>query len=173
MQRAKTDQILRAGIVALLGLLVFVIYDSIHEKIVQIGDTAPEFTITTDIGRTVSRDNFGGKLLVLNFWATWCPPCVQEMPSLEQFSRDLSKEGVVVLGISVDKDPNAYRSFLERANVSFLTARDPEHKINADYGTFQYPETYVINTQGRVVQKFIGAEMWTDPRITQMIRSYL
>jgi peroxiredoxin len=173
MQRAKTDQILRAGIVALLGLLVFVIYDSIHEKIVQIGDTAPEFTITTDTGRTVSRDNFGGKLLVLNFWATWCPPCVQEMPSLEQFSRDLSKEGVVVLGISVDKDPNAYRSFLERANVSFLTARDPEHTINAAYGTFQYPETYVINTQGRVVQKFIGAEMWTDPRITQMIRSYL
>jgi peroxiredoxin len=173
MQRARTDQILRAGIVVLLGLLVFVIYDSIHQRIVQVGDTAPEFTITTDNGRTVSRDNFGGKLLVLNFWATWCPPCVQEMPSLEQFSRDLAKEGVVVLGISVDKDPNVYRGFLERASVSFLTARDPEQKINAAYGTFQYPETYVINTQGRVLQKFIGAEMWTDPRVTQMIRSYL
>ena len=173
MQRAKTDQILRAGIVVLLGLLVFVIYDSIHQRIVQVGDTAPKFTIATDSGRTVSLDDFGGKLLVLNFWATWCPPCVQEIPSLEQFSRDLSKEGVVVLGISVDKDPNVYRTFVERANVSFLTARDPEQKINAAYGTFQYPETYVINRQGRVLQKFIGAEMWTDPRITQLIRSYL
>lgn len=173
MQRAKTDQILKAGIAVLLGLLAFVIYDSIHEKIVQVGDTAPEFTVTTDTGRTVSRENFGGKLLVLNFWATWCPPCIEEMPSLEQFAQQFSKEGVVVLGISVDKDPKIYRSFLDRARVSFLTARDPESKINAEYGTFKYPETYIINPQGKVVQKIIGAETWTDPRMTQMIRSYL
>jgi peroxiredoxin len=173
MPRAKTDLILKSGIAVLLGLLVFVIYGAIHEKVVEVGDTAPEFTITTDAGRTISRDDFGGKLLVLNFWATWCPPCVQEMPSLEQFSRDFSKEGVVVLGISVDKDPNVYRNFLERAGVSFLTARDPENKINAEYGTFKYPETYVINPSGRVVQKIIGPETWTAPRITQMIRSHL
>lgn len=173
MPRAKTDRMLKAGFAVLLGLLVFVIYDAIHERIVGVGDTAPEFTITTDAGRTISRDDFGGKLLVLNFWATWCPPCIEEMPSLEQFSRDLSKEGVVVLGISVDKDPEVYRKFLERARVSFLTARDPENKINAEYGTFKYPETYIINPQGRVVQKFVGAETWTDPRVTQMIRSYL
>ena len=70
MQRSKTDQFLKAGIAVLLGVLTFVIYDSIHERIVQVGDTAPEFTVTTDTGRTVSRENFGGKLLVLNFWAT-------------------------------------------------------------------------------------------------------
>jgi cytochrome c biogenesis protein CcmG, thiol:disulfide interchange protein DsbE len=173
MQRAKTDQFLKAGIAVLLGLLAFVIYDSIHEKLVQVGDTAPEFTVTTDAGRTVSRENFGGKLLVLNFWATWCPPCVEEMPSLEQFAQQFSKEGVVVLGISVDKDPNAYRSFLDRAQVSFLTARDPEQRINADYGTFKYPETYIINAEGKVVEKIIGDRKWTDPRMTQMIRSFL
>ena len=95
------------------------------------------------------------------------------MPSLEQFAQQFSKEGVVVLGISVDKDPKIYRSFLDRAQVSFLTARDPDNKINAEYGTFKYPETYIINPQGKVVQKIIGAETWTDPRMTQMIRSYL
>jgi peroxiredoxin len=121
----------------------------------------------------VSLDNFGGKLLVLNFWATWCPPCVQEMPSLDQFSREFSKDGVVVLGISVDKDVNAYRKFLSRAQVSFLMARDPEGKINAEYGTFKYPETYLINPQGKVVQKVIGPESWTDPRMTQMVRALL
>jgi peroxiredoxin len=173
MPRATTDRILKAGIAVLLAVLAFVIYDSIHERIIQPGDTAPEFAITTDSGRSISRANFGGKLLVLNFWATWCPPCVQEMPSLEQFSRDMSKEGVIVLGISVDKDANAYRAFLERANVSFLTARDAENKINAEYGTFKYPETYIISPEGKVVQKIIGPETWTDPRMTQMIRSYL
>ena len=76
------------------------------------GDTAPEFTITTDNGRTVSPPDFGGKLLVLNFWATWCPPCVQEMPSLNQFQKSLADKGVVVLGISVDKDEKAYKAFL-------------------------------------------------------------
>jgi peroxiredoxin len=173
MSRPKVDQALRAGILVMLGLLVFVIYGAIHEKVVQAGDNAPAFEIATDSGRTVSLDNFGGKLLVLNFWATWCPPCVQEMPSLEQFSRDFAKEGVVVLGISVDKDQNAYRDFLSKANVSFLTARDPENRINADYGTFKYPETYIINTQGKVVQKIIGPETWTDPRVTQMVRALL
>jgi peroxiredoxin len=172
-QTAKTDRILRGGIAILLVLLVFVIYQQIHEKIVQAGDTAPEFSITADNGKTVSLGDFGGKLLVLNFWATWCPPCVQEMPSLDQFSREFAKDGVVVLGVSVDKDANAYRNFLSRAQVSFLTARDPENKINADYGTFKYPETYIINPQKKVVHKVIGPENWTDPRVTQLVRSLL
>ena len=85
MQSVKTDSILKALIGFLLVVFVFVIYTSIHEKLVVVGDTAPQFTIATDSGRTVTRSDFGGKLLVLNFWATWCPPCVEEMPSLNQF----------------------------------------------------------------------------------------
>ena len=173
MRSVKTDNLIRALLVLLLAVFVFVIYDAIHEKIVGVRDEAPQFAIATDNGRTVSISDFGGRLLVLNFWATWCPPCVQEMPSLDRFQRNLAASGVVVLGISVDKDERAYRAFLSKANVSFLTARDPQNKINADYGTFKYPETYIINQKGKVVQKIIGPEDWTDPRMMNFVKSLL
>ncbi len=173
MHSVKIDQILKAGIGVLLAAFVFVLYASIHERIVGVGDTAPGFSITADNGRTISASNFGGRLLVLNFWATWCAPCVEEVPSLDRFSKQMAGSGVVVLGISVDKDPKAYRDFLGRANVSFLTARDPGAKISADYGTFKYPESYIIDSSGRVVQKIIGEENWTDDRMLSYVKSLL
>src|ERR1035441_5844508 len=151
MPSSKTDRLLRGGILLLSAVLVYFIYAGIHEHVVVAGDTAPEFTIRADNGRTVSLPNFGGKLLVLNFWATWCPPCVQETPSLSQFAAAYAAKGVVVLGISVDKDEVAYRAFLKRFNPAFLYAR--ESKLHEDYGTFMYAETYIIDSQGKVLQK--------------------
>ncbi|HWB98429.1 MAG TPA: TlpA disulfide reductase family protein, partial [Bryobacteraceae bacterium] len=80
---------------------------------------------------------------------------------------------VVVLGISVDKDEKAYREFLRRTGLSFQTARDPQNKINAGYGTFKFPETYIINDKGKVVQKIIGPENWTDDRMVSYVKSLL
>jgi len=173
MQSVKTDRILRLAIAGLLAVFVSVLYRSFHERIVSVGDTAPDFTIATDSGRTISTSNFGGRLLVLNFWATWCPPCVEEMPSLDEFQKKLAGSGVVVLGVSVDKDAGAYQAFLKRANVSFLTARDPQARISAEYGTFKYPETYIIDTRGKVVQKIIGPENWNDERMVSYVKSLL
>jgi len=171
MHSVKIDRFLRVGIGLLLVALVYVIYASIHERVVVAGDTAPEFSVTTDDGRTVSVPAFGGKLLVLNFWATWCPPCVQETPSLNQFTREFSNKGVVVLGISVDQDEKAYRAFLRKYSPAFLTARDL--KIHEDYGTFMYPETYIINAQGRVVLKLAEPADWMDAKLTSYIGSLL
>lgn len=173
MPSTKTDRILKGAIAVLLIALVGVIYDAIREKVIGVGDSAPAFTITTDQGRTVSTSDFGGKLLVLNFWATWCPPCVEEMPSLDSFHKSLADKGVVVLGISVDKDERVYKAFLEKARVSFHTARDPQAKINAEYGTFKYPETYVIDRSGKVLRKYIGPENWTDERMLRDVASLL
>src|SRR6266851_6264546 len=103
MKTVKIDQILRASIGVLLIAFVYVIFDSFHEKVVTVGDSAPSFSIKTDSGRTLSIDNFGGRLLVLNFWATWCAPCIQELPSLNEFQKRFASSGVVVLGVSVDK----------------------------------------------------------------------
>lgn len=173
MASGKVDRILRVLIGLLMGVFVYVLYASMHEHIVVVGDAAPDFTVTTESGRSISPTNFGGRLLVLNFWATWCPPCVQETPSLDQFQRAFAGSGVVVLGVSVDKDEKAYRAFLQRTGVSFQTARDPQNKINADYGTFKYPETYIINDKGKVVQKIIGPENWTDARMLDYVKSLL
>jgi peroxiredoxin len=173
MQSVKIDQALKAAIVVLLVAFVYVIYTSIHERVIGVGDSAPDFTITADNGRTISASKFGGRLLVLNFWATWCQPCVEEVPSLSQFSKEMAGSGVVVLGVSVDKDEKVYRAFLSRTNPAFLTARDPQANINADYGTFKYPESYIIDTHGKVVQKIIGPENWTDEQMLSYVKSLL
>jgi peroxiredoxin len=171
--RFSIERLLKSGIVVLLGALVAVVYFGIRERIVEAGDAAPDFTITTDSGRAISRANFGGKVLVLNFWATWCQPCVEEVPSLSEFQKTFAGSGVVVLGISVDKDEAAYRAFVKRMNPAFLTARDPQTQINADYGTFKYPETYIINQQGKVVQKIIGPTNWMDERMVGYVKTLL
>src|SRR4051794_7487494 len=171
MQSSKTDRLLRGGIVLLSAVLVFFIYSGIHERVVVAGDTAPEFTIRADNGRTVSLPNFGGKLLVLNFWATWCPPCVQETPSLSQFAAKYAGKGVVVLGVSVDRDEKAYRAFLQKFSPAFMTAR--ESKLHEEYGTFMYPETYIIDSKGKVLQKLAEPADWMDPKVTQFIDSLL
>jgi thiol-disulfide isomerase/thioredoxin len=171
MHSVKTDRYLRLGIGLLLIALVYVIYASIHERIVVAGDEAPEFTLAADSGRTVSVPNFGGKLLVLNFWASWCPPCVQETPSLSRFASDYAGKGVVVMAVSVDKDEKAYRNFLEKFRPAFLTARD--FKVHEDYGTFMYPETYLIDSRGKVVRKIAEGADWSDPQLRQYIDSLL
>jgi len=173
MKNTRTDTLLRAGIGLLLVALIVAIYSGIHERIVIAGDEAPEFTIKADNGRTVTLPNFGGKILVLNFWATWCPPCVQETPSLSRFAATYAPKGVVVLGVSVDKDEKAYRAFLSKAGLSLLTARDPQHKISAEYGTFLYPETYLIDAKGKVVQKIISNADWNDERLVSYVKSLL
>ncbi len=160
-------------IIAALGLLVGVVATSIEERVVVAGDRAPNFSVTTDAGRKISRSDFGGKILVLNFWATWCPPCVDEIPSLEEFHRQLAGSGVVVLAVSVDQNGDQYSRFLQRAGITFQTARDPDAVVSSRYGTFKYPESYVIDQKGKVVQKIIGATNWTDPRMINYIRSLL
>ena len=171
MHNPKTDRMLRAAIVLLSAILVYFIYSSIHERVVVAGDSAPEFTIKADNGRTVSLPNFGGKLLVLNFWATWCPPCVQETPSLSQFAAAYAGKGVVVLGVSVDRDEKTYRAFLQKFSPVFLTAR--ESKLHEEYGTFMYPETYIIDAKGKVIRKLAEPADWMDPKMTRLIDSLL
>jgi cytochrome c biogenesis protein CcmG, thiol:disulfide interchange protein DsbE len=173
MPSLKTDSVLKLAIGVLLVALTLVIVNTLRERLVSVGDSAPDFSVTASNGRTITPTSFGGRLLVVNFWASWCPPCIQEMPSLNRFSQMLAGSGVVVLGISIDKDDKAYRNVISRLNLTFPTARDPEQKVNADFGTFKYPETYVINTQGKVLRKFIANYTWDDETMLSDIKSLL
>ena len=171
MQTVKIDRFLRLGIGVLAVVLVYMIYSAIHQRVVEANDMAPQFSLTADNGQTVSLPNFGGKVLLLNFWASWCGPCVEETPSLSKLARDYASKGLVVLGVSVDKDPQAYQNFLRKYSPAFLTARDL--KIHEDYGTYMYPETYIIDAKGRVLLKIAEPADWSDPKVTQYIDSLL
>jgi cytochrome c biogenesis protein CcmG, thiol:disulfide interchange protein DsbE len=134
----------------------------------RIGSSAPDFTVQ-DADRAVKLSDFRGQVLVLNFWATWCPPCVEEMPSLVEMQRRMKAKGITVVGVSVDVDQNAYHQFLKDHNVNLLTVRDPGQKSNNLYGTFKFPETYIIDRNGVMRRKFIGAVDWTAPEITDFL----
>ena len=168
----NANNALRALLVVLAGLFVGVIIFSLRDTSAKEGGRAPEFSITTDQGRIVTPASFGGKVLVLNFWATWCAPCVQEIPSLSEFQKRFASSGVVVVAVSVDKNAQKYKAFLDRIHVSFDTARDPAGNLSAEYGTFQYPESYIIK-DGRVVKRFANSENWVSDDMTQYIQSLL
>jgi cytochrome c biogenesis protein CcmG, thiol:disulfide interchange protein DsbE len=134
----------------------------------RIGTAAPDFTVR-DSDRTVTLSQFKGQVVVLNFWATWCPPCIEEMPSLVQMQQRMKVNGVTVLAVSVDVDNSNYRRFLRDHNVNLLSVRDPDQKSNGLYGTFKFPETYVIDRNGVVRRKFIGAVDWTEPEVIDFL----
>lgn len=134
----------------------------------MVGDSAPDFTVT-DADRSVSLKDLRGKVVVLNFWATWCPPCVDEMPSLVQLQRTLKDKGVTVLAVSLDDDARQYHTFLDKNHVDLLTVRDPRQRSNELYGTFKFPETYIIDRQGVLRRKFIGPVDWTKPDIVDYL----
>lgn len=164
---------LKALIGVLLAGLGFVLTGVMSDPDVKVGDRAPKFSVVTTDGRVLTRDHFGGKLLVLNFWATWCPPCVAEMPSLNEFHRQLQPEGVVVLAVSVDKNERAMRDFAERFGLDFAIAQDADAALPASFGTFKYPETYIIDERGRVLEKLIAEQNWADPQLIARVRRYL
>jgi cytochrome c biogenesis protein CcmG/thiol:disulfide interchange protein DsbE len=128
----------------------------------QIGRPAPDFTVTDD-GRSVRLSSYRGKVVVLNFWASWCAPCIEEIPSLNQLQRDMPQ--VVVVGVDMGEEDGAYRQFIADHRVDFLTVRDAQQQSNGLYGTSRPPETYIIDRKGQIRRKFIGAQDWTSPEI--------
>jgi peroxiredoxin len=134
----------------------------------HIGSHAADFTLQ-DSERKVTLSQYRGQIVVLNFWATWCPPCVEETPSMVAMQQQMKDKGVTVLAVSIDVDQNAYDRFLRQYRVNYLTVRDPERKVSDVYGTFGWPETYIIDQKGIIRRKFIGAVDWTSPEIVQFL----
>lgn len=145
---------------AFVGML----HSALRDHVIKPGDSAPDFRITTDNGQTITSRNFGGKLLLLNFWASSCEGCVEEVPSLGRLQRELGPAGLVVVGLNVDKNRSAYENFLSRFGVPYPTAFDSGKEIEHAYGTLQIPESYLIHTHGKVVEKVVGAENWSSAR---------
>ncbi len=172
MTRNK-DVIVYGLAVVLASVMVYRVQGYLRVYDVQAGDKAPAFLLEDDRGLGVSLQDYDGKVVLLNFWATWCPPCIYEMPSLNTLYERYRGQGFIVLGISVDEDQEQYESFLNQSNISFPTVRDPERSISARYGTLKYPESYLISRDGRVLRKYMGPEDWIQPEIVNYLGSVL
>ncbi len=173
MARIGREPVVYGLALLLAAVMVYRVQGYLRVYDVQVGDRAPAFELSDDQGLGVSLDDYAGKVVLLNFWATWCPPCVQEMPSLNRTYERFRDDGMVVLGVSVDEDAEQYARFLRNRGVTFPTVRDPEREVSTRYGTMKYPESYLISRDGRVLRKYIGPEDWGRPEIANYLRSVL
>ncbi|HZT72585.1 MAG TPA: TlpA disulfide reductase family protein [Terriglobales bacterium] len=137
---------------------------------VRPGRPVPDFSLVTADGRPVTLASFRGQVLVLDFWASWCPPCVEEAPALNALAQQLAGRPVRILAVSIDTDPAAYRRFLQQYHIRFATARDPSAALMHRYGTVQIPETYIIDQQGRLARKIVGAMDWSAPGMVAYLK---
>ena len=133
----------------------------------QIGHAAPDIHLQ-DGAQTVSLDQFRGKIVVLHFWASWCIYCRAEFPPLTQLQQEVP--GVVVLAVSFDEDPAAYRQYLIDNQIGLRTLLDTSQRSNLAFGTSRPPETYIIDRRGIIRRKFIGAQDWVSPEITDYLK---
>ncbi len=134
----------------------------------QLEKPAPDFTVS-DGTTSVHLAGYRGKVVLLNFWWSQCAPCIEELPSLLQLHHD--DPNLVVLAISIDEDPDSYFSFIRRRHVDLITVRDPDQSAAKLFHTDMWPETYVIDRNGFIRRKFIGATDWTDPEIRHYLNS--
>ena len=170
MKRKLLTGLVLAAIAALLVLFAAPEYRQGEPSLA--GKPAREFAFTLD-GKPAELADLRGKVVVLNFWATWCPPCVEESPSLNRLQSAIASHGGTVLGISVDEDANAYTRFLQDHQINYPTYRDPAKQIALNYGTSMYPETYIIDRNGRIARKIIGPQDWDSPEMTAYLDSLL
>ena len=133
----------------------------------QLGRSAPVFALD-DGQHRIDLRNLRGQVVVLNFWASWCAPCIAEMPSLEALQQDLPQVRVVL--VAFDEDASTYGSYLARHPLPLMTVLDTKQIANALYGTFRPPETYVIDKSGVIRHKYIGSQDWTSPEIENTLR---
>ncbi len=160
--------------VAALVLIVILKQEPRETRIIQVGDQAPEFRLSTLDGKQASLSDFRGKIVLVHFWATWCPPCVEELPVLDRFSRSMTGADIQVLAVSVDENgAAAIAPFMKKNALTLPVLLDPGAGVSHTYGTFKFPETYILDRSGIVRYKVIGQADWSNPANIKVIRDLI
>jgi len=138
------------------------------------GDRAPEFRLKTIEGGSVSLADFRGKVVMVHFWATWCPPCVEEIPTLDRLYRSLMGKDFMMLAVSEDEGgEGGVASFIRQNRLNLPVLLDTGSEVARLYGTYKLPETYIVDRQGVVRYKAIGPRDWTDPSSIQILQNFI
>jgi cytochrome c biogenesis protein CcmG, thiol:disulfide interchange protein DsbE len=133
---------------------------------------APGFRLPARGGGEVDLSAMHGKVVLVNFWATWCPPCREEMPSLTKLAQQFDPGSFEVLTVSVDDGWEPVEKFLAQPKTPFRVALDQGAKTSRIYGTTKFPESYLVDREGKVRLKFVGPRNWMDPNVATLLESY-
>ncbi|HSB34744.1 MAG TPA: TlpA disulfide reductase family protein [Nitrospirota bacterium] len=146
----------------------------IEKKIITTGDRAPDFSLASLNGRSISLADLRGKIVMVHFWATWCPPCVEELPTLAKLYEELKGGDFEMLAVSVDEGGGAaVEAFLKKNSLTLPVFLDPGGSVSRLYGTYKFPETYILDRQGSVRYKVIGPRDWRDPEALRALRELI
>lgn len=136
-------------------------------------NAAPVFELMDPAGRKGSLKELRGKVVFLNFWATWCPPCVEETPAMEKLHHKLEKDGLVVLAINYQEGPNRVKEFLDAHNLTFTVLMDRDGKVTERYQAWALPVSVIINKRGEIAAKALGARDWAGKESLRFFRELL
>ena len=158
---------MRFGLLAALGCTLVAGCDR-DARPRQVGNPAPTFAVN-DGQNTVDLSKLRGKVVILNFWASWCAPCIEEMPSLEALHHELPD--VQIVAVASDEDFAQYQNYVLQHHIDLTTVFDEKQSSNALYGSYRFPETYIIDKSGVVRRKLIGAQEFTSPDFVNYIKN--
>lgn len=133
-----------------------------------------DFTLEDLSGKKVQLSSLKGKVILINFWATWCPPCRAEMPGMEKLYQTMkSNPDFVLLAVDSQEDPAVVKAFIEKNKYNFPVLLDQDGAVTAQYSVRAYPTTYLIDRQGRVIGGLVGARAWETPETLRSLQKLL
>lgn len=134
---------------------------------------APAFSLPDLSGNTVSSSAFKGKVLLINFWATWCAPCREEMPALDRLYNKMKDKGLSVIGISIDSEKTQVKDFITQTKSKFPILHDPEMTCHDEYKVFAYPTTFLVDKKGVIQKYWIGPQEWESDSFAKSLQEFL
>ncbi|TES86015.1 TlpA family protein disulfide reductase [Candidatus Aerophobetes bacterium] len=149
------------------------LYPSLGIQRVDPPEEAEDFTLKTLKGGTVSLKDYRGRLIFLNFWATWCGPCRAEMPSMQRLWEEFKEEDFVILAINIQEESKLVSSFMNERGLSFPVLLDEKGKVARSYGIRGIPTTFFLNPEGEIIGKAVGARDWDSEESFQLIEELL
>lgn len=161
------------GLAACLALLALLLAACApDEGRLRPGQPFPQLRLAGLDGSILETGTLAGKVLVLNVWATWCPPCRREMPALQRLAQSASGRGIVVAGMTVDRDLNLAREFVREAGITFPNYVDPEMAVaNGTLRVVGFPETFVVGPDGRLAARVVGERDWDAPEMLKALEA--
>ncbi len=161
-------------ILAVVGLLVSCEKKSGQEiRKLEIGRSAPDFLLNDIRGRGWNLSDLRGKVVLVNFWATWCPPCREKLPDLQALYEGLPREKFEILAILNNDDPRLAEALAAKIGLTFPILTDPGSKVATSFGLTGVPETFIIDPDGILRGKILGPRSWNSPKVRKMLEQYL
>jgi peroxiredoxin len=156
-------------VVAFILLTAMGGYSPADSKNPPVAEKAADFSLKDLRGETVSSSSLRGKVVLLNFWATWCPPCVSEMPSLDKLYQELRARGFEVVAVSLDRSADDVKEYVGKKGFKFPVLMDEGNKVSRRYKVFSTPTSFLIDRKGNIVERFYGEYDWQDRDIKAKI----